>query len=58
MLLAASLEKLDGSLSASREVRKKRREWRSRVQERGKDVAGGFLSDEMYDFEEVCSRLF
>lgn len=52
VLLQASLEKLDTSLSHSRDVRKRRKEWRAK---QGPTATAhvGFLPNEFYDFEEV-----
>lgn len=53
VLLRASLEKLDTSLSQSRDVRKRRKEWR-KANSNIALIPAGFLPDGLYDFEEVC----
>lgn len=54
VLLHACLCKLDASLSRLRDVRKRREAWQE-----GRNDAPyhGFLPDELYDFEEVKSRM-
>jgi hypothetical protein len=52
VLLHTCLSKLDASLSQSRDIRQKRKEWR---RERNGIPYYGFLPDELYDFEEVMS---
>ncbi|KAF8317384.1 hypothetical protein DL93DRAFT_2077013 [Clavulina sp. PMI_390] len=49
VLLQTSLQKLDSSLTPSREIRRKRKEWRAK---HGSAPHVGFLPDDYYDFEE------
>lgn len=52
VLLSASLQKLDASLTPSREVRKRRKAWRAEVTNDA-SAASDFLPEHLYDFEEV-----